>query len=251
MNKMKLYGLIWGQLTTGLQEVIKGDEEFSEKDLQFDCIWHLIKCKLITAGLDKRANKHSTYVTAVRQAFNVRQRENESNDAYRKRFESQVLILDLVGGKHVMSSPDILRLMKYSEITAADIIEEEQRTKAMMLILGADPSRFQPLQDSLEEGVLLGRDEYPVTITQAYELLQSTCPHTSRSNNRFSRFRKGGKFRMMGNLSFAQVKPGNAIPGRNGRVFERIKCHGCHEAGHYWNQCPKNKQVTLTQFVLN
>ena len=59
--------------------------------------------------------------------------------------------------------------MKYSEITATDIIEEEQRTKAMMLILGADPSRFQPLQDSLEEGVLLGRDEYPVTITQAYE----------------------------------------------------------------------------------
>ena len=252
MNKMKLYGLIWGQLTTGLQEVIKGDEDFSDKDLQFDCIWLLIKCKLITAGLDERANKHSTYVTAVRQAFSVRQRENESNDAYRKRFESQSMILDLVGGKHVMSSPTILGLMKYGNATAADIIKEEQKTKAMMLILGADPSRFQHLQDSLEEGVLLGRDEYPITITQAYELLQSTCPHLNQSSNRFSRFKKGGRFRMMGNLSFAQVKQGGtSVPGRDNRVFEHITCHGCQERGHYRNQCPTQKNVTLTQFVLN
>ena len=252
MNKMKLYGLIWGQLTTGLQEVIKGDEDFTNKDLQFDCIWLLTKCKLVTAGLDERANKHSTYVTAIRQAFSVRQRDNESNDAYRKRLESHLLILDLVGGKHVISSPDILKLIKQGAASATDIINQEQRTKGMMLILGADPTRFQALQDSLEEGVLLGRDEYPTTITQAYELLQSTCPNThQQQSGRFSRFRNSNRFRM-GNLSFAQVQTSeNTVPGSDGRVFEHIKCHGCHSFGHYRNQCPKNRQVTLAQFVLS
>ena len=96
---MKLYGLIWGQLTIGLQEVIKGDKDFAEKDLQFDCIWLLMKCNLTSAGLDERANKFSICVKAVCQAFTVRQKDHESNDAYRKRFESQVLTLDLVGGE--------------------------------------------------------------------------------------------------------------------------------------------------------
>ena len=252
MNKMKLYGLIWGQLTTGLQEVIKGDEEFTEKDLQFDCIWLLIKCKLTTAGLDERANKYSNYVKAVRQAFTVKQRENETNDAYRKRFDSQVLTLDLVGGNHVMSSPDIMRNIKTNTLSAADIIAEEQRTKAMMLILGADPTRFQSLQESLEEGVLLGRDEYPVSVTQAYELMQSTCPVIAKSSGRFSRFTKGGRFRGGGNLSFAQLgQNSKAVPGRDGRLFEHIKCHGCDTYGHYKNQCPKARDVVLAQFVLS
>ena len=251
-NKMKLYGLIWGQLTTGLQEVVKGDDDFSSKDLQFDCIWLLQKLKLITAGLDERSNKFATYVTAVRQAFTVRQRENESNDSYRKRFESHVLTLDLVGGKHVTYSPTVMQSLddKLDPAVESDVLEAQQKTMGMMLILGADPTRFQSLQDSLEEGVLLGRDEYPETVTQAYELLQSTCPHLIKTSNRFSRFRKGGKFRL-GNVSFAQVSNHNTTAGRDGKTYSNVKCHGCQEFGHYKNQCPKAKQVTLTQFVLN
>ena len=57
---------------------------------------------------------------------------------------------------------------------------------------------------------------------------------------------------MMGNLSFAQVKQGGtAVPGQDNRFFEHITCHGCQERGHYRNQCPTQKNVTLTQFVLN
>lgn len=93
----------------------------------------------ITVGIYERANKYSIYATAFRQVFTVRQRENETNDTYRKRFESPLLTLGLVGEKHVMStSPDIMKLIKANLASAADILAEELQTKAMMLILGAD-----------------------------------------------------------------------------------------------------------------
>ena len=249
-NKMKLYGIIWGQCTTAVQEVIKGYSDFETSDSQFDCIWLLQKAKTVSAGLDERANIYYTLSTSIRQAFSVRQRDFETNDAYRKRFESHVMTLHLVGGRYVMSSPQILQSLISGTTTAADVIAEEQKMKAMMMILGADPARFSTLQQSLEEGVLLGRDEYPTTVINAYELLQSTCPVAKPS--RFSKFKKNAKFRM-GSLSFAQLNKseGTGTPGIYDRIHPHVRCYNCNEEGHYRSQCPKSRQVTLTQFVLN
>ena len=40
-NKETLYALVWGQLSSGLQEVLKGEDDFEIKDSIFDCIWLL------------------------------------------------------------------------------------------------------------------------------------------------------------------------------------------------------------------
>ena len=87
-----------------------------------------------------------------------------------------------------------------------------------------------------------------MTVIEAYDLLQSTCPHLVRTE-KYNRFRRGGRFRV-GNLSFAQLGSKSTTPGRDGKTIEHVKCHGCHEHGHYRNQCPNNN-VTLAKFVLN
>ena len=55
-NKMSLYSLVWGQCTVALQEVIKGATDFEERDMRFDIIWLLQKCKVITSGMYEKAN---------------------------------------------------------------------------------------------------------------------------------------------------------------------------------------------------
>ena len=40
-NKASLYGLIWGQCTNALQEVIKTDEDYVSYAADFDCVWLL------------------------------------------------------------------------------------------------------------------------------------------------------------------------------------------------------------------
>ena len=79
------------------------------------------------------------------------------------------MTLQLVGGKHMMSSPSILKKLFPKKVTEENKISEEQRMKAMIFVLGADPARYSSLHKTLENGILLGQDEYPMSITTSYK----------------------------------------------------------------------------------
>ena len=52
-------------------------------------------------------------------------------------------------------------------------------------------------------------------------------------------------------MSFTQKgKTSELVPGRDGKVHKEIECHNCHQIGHYANQCPHKKKITLAQFTL-
>ena len=84
-NKQKLYGILWGQSSSGLQEVIKADEEYADKSSKFDCIWLLEKLNLVSAGVDKKANKYSSLVRAITAFVTMRQGPTKSNDSFQKK----------------------------------------------------------------------------------------------------------------------------------------------------------------------
>ena len=252
-NKERLYGIIRGQCTIGLQEVIKGHSEYREQSIDFNCIWLLQKLKLASSGMDARANKYFTLVMAMRYAFTVRQRNNETNDSYRVRLESQLMLLKLAGGKHALHSPDMIQKSAIGILGQDDIKAEEEKMKAMILILGADPDRFGHLQSSLEEGVMLGRDEYPTTMVLAYELLQKTAPTLTNPLSRFSKFRRSRNGRGQSRVSFMQ-KGATPVPGVDGKVHTHITCHKCKHDGHYKNQCPDiegSDNVSFPNFSLS
>ena len=64
-NKVMLHGAIWGQCSVVLQEVIKTEDEFTDRDTDFDCIWLLKKCKLVSSSIDNRGNKHHNLVKSL------------------------------------------------------------------------------------------------------------------------------------------------------------------------------------------
>ena len=263
-NQETLYGLIWGQCSSGLQEVLKTHDKYTKKSTAFDCIWILEKTKLISAGVDQRANKHSTLVRALTSLCNIRQGVNESNDSFCKRIDAYALTLTLAGGGHVMCSPELVVATDKDKVTEEEKAVEEDKFKTMLMILRSDPTRYGRLQESLFEGVYKGRDKFPPTVTGAYDLLQHIASDVSsytrpeqRHNARFSRFRRGNR---VGNVSFFQRR-GNStqepVAGTDGRVHPHITCHGCGSKGHYRDKCPnvtsgkpRNTQVTLAHFTL-
>ena len=252
-NQEKLYAIIWGQLSHAMQEVVKGDDDFVFKDTVFDCIWLLQKCKLISAGVDGKANKHYNFVLALSSLCSLQQGITESNDSFRKRVDASALTLDLAGGSHVLCSPDLIVAVDENQITAKEINVEVEKMKAMIMFLKADPARYGTLHEDLYQSVYRGRDEFPTTVTATYDLLQHTSGKigTNKLNlqERMSkfRFRRGNKR----NFTFVQSNNREPVPGKDGKVYSHITCHNCNTPGHYSNQCPaKNDKVTLAHFSL-
>ena len=186
-NKEALYGLIWQQCSNGVRELVKAEKDFSKKDSDFDTIWLLERVKLISAGVDGRSNKHAILIKSLTSLCNIKQGANESNDSFRKRIDAYALTLSLTNGEHVMCSPDLMVTQDKDKPTKAKKEAESEKFKAMLMILRADPGRFGALQESLFEGVYKGRDEFPKSVTEAYDLLQHIASDIS-SYTRNTRF---------------------------------------------------------------
>lgn len=151
-NKEKLYALIWGQFSTGLQEVLKGEEDFVKSDTSFDCIWLLEKSKLISSGVDTKANKYCTLIQAMTSFCTIGQGPNESNDSFRKQIDSAALTLSLAGGDHMLWSPDLIKMKDTDQgPTDKEIDTDTDTFKAMVMILRADSGRYSSLQKTLFE----------------------------------------------------------------------------------------------------
>ena len=252
-NKEKIYALIWGQCSHALQEVLKGDMDFDIKDHEYDCIWLLEKVKLASAGVNSKMNKHYTLLQALTSFCTIKQGINESNDSFQKRVDAASLTLTLIGGEHFLCNPDLIETVDPLKPTEQEINHEIEKVKSMVMVLRSDPARYNALHDSLMDGVYKGRDEFPTSVTGAYELLQHTSTditgHERKRLGRF-RFRRNNQYNQR-NFTFAQTSNVNPVAGRDGKVYSHVKCHNCNEPGHYSNQCPKvKKNVTFVQFSL-
>ena len=128
-NKETLYGIIWGQCLSGLQEVIKGDNEYISKAGDFDCIWLLNKTKLVSSGVDEKSNKYCTLIKSITALTTIRQGASESNDSFRKRLDANALTMELAGGKHVMYSKQISTAADKENPTPEEVEKEKQKLK--------------------------------------------------------------------------------------------------------------------------
>ena len=68
--------------------------------------------------------------------------------------------------------------------TTVEIDTEKERYKAMCFILRAGENRYVYLLEELRKGVYRGRDEYPNTVSNAYELLLRTSQQIGYSQRR-------------------------------------------------------------------
>ena len=272
-NLKKLYSLVYGNCTDGVHTMLKADSEYDEKSRVFDYEWLFKKVKSIVSGLDTKVNLRVSLHASMLNFLTMRQGESETNDDYLTRFKSSAETLNLAGGEHIFVSKEMLKVDDLSSTSKKEKNEEKDRFMAACFILRCDGfgerSRYKNLLEDLKSSANRGRDEYPTTLTAAFDLLvrESGEYDTVRGFNtryRNNQGRGGGRGRGRGFL-FAQQGRGDennrnernqysrrnedesneVVAGADGQTHQDITCFGCQFIGHFRNQCPYavNEQV--------
>ena len=148
-NIEKLYGLLWGQCSSALQATIKGTSEYEDKSDDFDTIWLLTETKIAISGIDLKANSRLTLHEAVSTLYKMKQDETEANDNYIERFKSNIMTIELTGGKDFFCSKGIMT--KDNDNPTDDEIKiEEDKMQAILLLKNVDEKRYGGLSKSLK-----------------------------------------------------------------------------------------------------
>jgi len=124
----------------------------------------------------------------------------------------------------------------------------------MCFIQRADESRYGELLDDLHKGVHMGRNEYPKTVSSAYELLLRTFKQSGyrRGEGFGTKFREGTRNNQQ-NFVLAQRgqrmtnEREDAVPGRNGVLFDNILCYDY--ADLMPQSCKHRPRTSVSQFV--
>ena len=237
MNMSNLYSLVWGQLSEALQARIKGDPNFESKDDTSDILWLLEQCKLRIQNIDHTSSTFKTVAISLCSFFSTKQRQNESLELYRSRWEGMISTLSLVGCEDAFKW-DTLTDEEASEAAA------EERLRAMIFMLSVDKKKYGTLQQDLANDLLKGQDSYPTTVTGAYDLLSRYSVPGGRTggrgNNNGDQGNNGGGPYIT--YSFVQINDprgavDNPLPGRNGQCMDK-RCYRCQRFGHLANNCP-------------
>jgi hypothetical protein len=252
-NVNTIFAKVWGQCSEGLQNMIKYSDEYEVKERAKDVVWLLQELKKVTTGIDALGNKRVTYFNALKAFVNMHQGNNESDDSVLKRAKSAVETLVLAGGRHVLCSPDIMDTVVLNNPTDQEISIEEERFRAIHLLQIADPQRYSSLNEDLQHGSYLGRDEYPETTSGAFELmvrrsgryqaLGSTRQQQSDNvvDTPLSRSERRRNVQLLQNseqTSNTCPPTADLVPGVDGETCE-LECYYCHLWGHTSPNCPQ------------
>ena len=94
-NLKKLYSVIYGNCTESVQTMLKADEEYEVKSIDFDYVWILEKAKMIVSGLDTKVNLRVSLHDAISNYMLIKQYPYETNEGNLTRFKSMVGTLKL------------------------------------------------------------------------------------------------------------------------------------------------------------
>jgi hypothetical protein len=126
-----------------------------------------------------------------------------------------------------------------------------QHYLAVAFIFNSDRNRFGRLLENLENDFLLGDDNYPKTVTSAYNLL--TNFKEDQRNMLRGPSNDGVSFNTIGEEEESAVEPAVVLAtngaAKNQNEFPHITCHRCDKKGHYASACAEERQ-TSTQMLM-
>ena len=265
-NANKLYGIVIGKCTPTLRLKIKGDAEYGGNSSDFDTLWLLNKIKNTTADVDTKTNPAITLHEKMLIFMTTRQGQLESDDDYLNKFNSRLENMILAGCGHLFCSSQILGKDMVS-CTKMEINTEKERFKAKCFILRADEIRYGDHSEDLRKEVYRGRDEYPTTVPDVYELLlrksqqigynqrqtvqSGHCTQMGGKGEGFMLVQQGGHggHGGCGKRGSERRKKNNheEVAGRNEILHGGVRCYSCQRHGNYSDQCPNQTDAILTQ----
>jgi len=169
-----LYSVAWGQCSKTMKAKLKTHDEFTDKDLLADCAWLLKEIKAITFQFEGQRYLFLSLDDAHSDLCAYHQGPDESLTAYHNTFKNKVDVLEHYGGNFGTDDGLILAASSLDgapHTAAALKTFTRNRSVALAFLKRADTGRYGQLWIDLENNHSRGKDEYPMDLTAAYNLL--------------------------------------------------------------------------------
>jgi hypothetical protein len=179
-NVKTLYSLVWGQCSDNMRQRVEASPNFATMSSTLNGLTLLISIKSVAFQFQSQNYPEEALHEAKRRFFYCRQKPGVTVTTYLELFQSIVDVIDHVEGD-IGTDRGLINRMATSEQVDLDLDADhvvtalKSRVKdkylATAFILGADRVRFGKLIEDMQNGYLHGRNDYPVTLTAAYNLL--------------------------------------------------------------------------------
>lgn len=234
---VSVFTVVEGNCSDAVMEQLRHKKDYIESKMNGDVLWILSQLKEITSGLEVTTNKNALFYDALVAFALMRQGDTENDESFTARFKDSIDTLFAHGGKHIFASPQVAGKVDLTNDEKLEL-NERFKTVAYMKKLNRSQARYGALYNLLHEQDVLGNDAYPVSLSDAYNMM---VIHKSKKvqsrggggprNNQVSRFKQRHQF--------IQHSTGKVIEGTDGRTFSETKCYNCNNMGHISTFCPE------------
>eukprot|EP00957_Ditylum_brightwellii_P210936 15365573-Ditylum_brightwellii.AAC.1 len=230
-NIKKAYKVVWGQSSKVMQEKLRGAPNFADFDKQQDVIMLLKATKACMHKFDHRKYQHMAVADVINWFWNLFQGEDMPNLTFLEKFKALVTVVKEHQGNLAIHPSLVNADTSDTDGMSGEELAEWQETSeekflACCFMKKICRVRYERLIEELHNNYLLGRCSYPMTVTNAYDLING---YQDRSRHRTTGNTTNGA------LSFSTVgaekedSDKEVVPPANGgKTREEIKCHQCH-----------------------
>jgi hypothetical protein len=241
-NLTKAYAFLWSQCARGMQNKIEARSDYTT--VKGNPIELLKAIKQHALNYQEHRYEMSIISDAIKTVVNLKQRENESLQEYTRRFKTarDVLVSHIGGPIELTKYMTTMSDYKANELDSIEKCRKKafQQLMAFIYLENSDRSKYGSLLTGLQTQQSLGHNQYPVTITEANNVLSS---HRFDNSNKKRKDKKDTKTDENENteneeapaLSFAQLEG---------------KCWCCGKQGHMSSSC-RNKDKPKDQWFIN